>query len=448
MADGRAERIAALKAELARLEAATEDAPRQHRRQQRLTVRRIETLKIPGFYADGGNLYLDYKDPPGKNWVFRYKRDGVARDMGLGPAAIVGLAEARELAMEARRKLRAGIDPLEEKRAARLAAKLERAKSVTFRQAAELYIAAHEASWKSSKHAAQWPATLAAYAYPAFGDLPVAAIDIGLVLKAIEPIWQTKAETASRTRGRIEAVLSWATTRGYRPKGAPNPAAWKDNLENLLPAKSKIAPTRRHPALPYDQLPEFMARLAEQDGLGALALRLVILTCSRTGEALGGRWAEIDLGRKLWTIPAERMKIKTLGDGSPAPDHRVRLSAPALAILAALPRLEGSPFLFPANRRRSVSNVIMLQLLKRMGRTDLTVHGFRSSFRDWAAETTNHPREASELALAHRVGSEVELSYRRGDMFQKRRVLMDDWARFCTTPAPEGAIVPFAGAAG
>jgi integrase len=446
----RREEIARLRAELRRLEAAeaaeATGEPREvkHRVRHRLTDRVIAARKTPGFLADGGNLYLDYKDPPSKNWVFRFGHQGNRHDMGLGPYPDVSLAAARELAEDARRKLRAKINPLAERQAARAAGRVASVKVVTFRECAQRYIAAHEAGWKNPKHAAQWPATLEAYAYPVFGDLPITAIDTGLVLKAIEPIWQIKTETASRLRGRIEVVISWATVRGYRPAG-DNPARWKGHLDQLLPKKSKVASTRHHPALPYPELSDFMARLAQQDGLGALALQLVILTCLRTSEALGGRWAEIDLERKLWTIPAQRMKVKTRGDGSPAPDHRIPLSAPALAILGKLPRLEGSPFLFPAGRGRApVSNMIMLQLLRRMGRADLTVHGFRSSFRDWAAETTNHPREAAELALAHSVGSEVEQSYRRGDMFQKRRVLMDDWARHCSTPRPTegGMVVP------
>jgi integrase len=429
-------RIAALEAELKSLKgvAAPPAEPRRRREKSRLSNRRIETLKAPGFYADGDNLYLDYKEPPSKNWVFRYKRDGWARDMGLGPWPLVSLAEARELALDARRKLRAGIDPIDEKRDARLAAKLERAKAMTFKQCAEGYIGAHEKGWKNAKHAAQWPATLQSYAYPVFGDLPVAAVDTALVMKAIEPIWLTKTETASRTRGRIESILDWATTAGYRT--GENPARWKGHLENLLAAKAKVAPVKNLAALPWAELPTFfLTELARQDGIGALALKFTILTAARTSEALYARWDEINLADKLWTIPAERMKAGR--------EHRVPLAAPVLEILAILQRLPPSPFVFAANRRRPVSNMVMLMTLRRMGRGDLTTHGFRSSFSDWCAEKTSFPSEVREMALAHAVGNKVEAAYRRGDLFERRRQLMDAWAEFATSPAPAGEVVPF-----
>jgi integrase len=408
--------------------------PGRHRQKQRLTNRRIETLKSPGFYADGDNLYLDFKEPPSKNWVFRYKRNGRARDHGLGPWPDVSLAEARELASDCRRKLRAGIDPIDEKRAARLQQKLERAKEMTFRQCAEAYIAAHERAWKNPKHAAQWPATLVAYAYPVFGNLPVQVVDTALVVKALEPIWHDRTETASRLRGRLESILGWAATAGYR--SGENPARWRGHLENLLPQKSKIAPVRNHPALSYRELPAFFAKLDEEDGIGALALRFAILTAARTGEVIGAKWDEIDDAERLWTIPGGRMKAGR--------DHRVPLSAPALAILALLKRLPASPFVFAANRHRPVSNMIMLMTLRRMGRTDLTVHGFRSTFSDWVAERTAFPSEVREMALAHAVGDKVEAAYRRGDLFEKRRQLMAAWAKFATSPAPAGEVVPLA----
>ena len=256
-------------------------------------MRRIEKIARQGqkgFYADGGNLYLDAKSPPGINWVFRFKRGGRARDMGLGPWPLVGLAEAREQALDCRKKLRAGIDPLVERQAAHAAALAERTKAMTFRQCALAYIAAHENEWNNPKHAAQWPSTMAAYVYPVIGALPVAAVDTALVMKVLEPIWQTKTATASRVRGRIERVLGWAATSGYRPKGE-NPARWKDHLDNLLAAKAKVA--RHHSALPYPELPAFMAQLAGQRGLGALALRFTILTATHTGEALKARWDEV-----------------------------------------------------------------------------------------------------------------------------------------------------------
>lgn len=375
--------------------------------------------------------------------MFRYKRNGRARDFGLGPFPLISLAEARELAVDRQRKLRTGIDPVDERRAARLAQKLERATAMTFQQSAEAYIAAHEKSWKSPKHAAQWPATLENYVYPIFGKLPVATVDTGLVMKVLEqlievrdghrePLWLARTETASRLRGRIEAVLDWATTRGYRI--GENPARWKGHLENLLPKKSKVAPVKNHPALRYGELPSFMTDLAQQDGIGALALRFCILTAARTSEVLKAQWAEFSLTDKLWTIPAARMKAGR--------EHRVPLSASALEILAVLKKLPATPYVFPANRARPVSNMIMLMTLRRMERGDLTVHGFRSTFSDWSAERTNFPSEVREMALAHQVDDKVEAAYRRGDLFQKRRALMDAWAKFATSPSAQGAVVP------
>ena len=428
------QQIKALEAKLARLTAAEKlpVAERAHRQQNRLTNQKLKTLKKPGFYADGGNLYLDFKEPPSKNWVVRYKRGGRARDHGLGAWPLVSLAEARELRDDCLRKLRAGVDPIDEKKARRLQARLERATAMTFRQCAEAYIRAHENSWKSAKHAAQWPATLSTYAYPIFGGLPVAVVDIRLVMKVLQPIWTTKTETASRLRGRIESVLDWATTSGYRQ--GENPARWKGHLENLLPAKAKVAPVQNFAAIAYTDLPGFMAELAKTGSIGVLALRFAILTATRTGEVIGARWDEIDLDNKLWTIPAARMKA--------GKEHRVPLSEAAVAILGLLKKLPASPFLFPADHpSRHVSHSVMLMALRRLGHDGITVHGFRSCFSDWCAERTHFPSEVREMALAHSVGNRVEQAYRRGDMFAKRRQLMEAWAKFATTPAPEGAVV-------
>jgi integrase len=308
---------------------------------------------------------------------------------------------------------------------------------MTFRQCAEAYIAAHEAGWRNAKHAAQWPSTLATYAYPIIGELPVSAVDTALVVKVIEPIWHTRTETASRVRGRVECVLDWAAVAGYRPSDAPNPARWKGHLENLLPKKSRIAPVKSLAALPYGELPAFMSELAMQTSIGALALQFAIFTAARTGEVVAARWSEIDLTAKLWTISAERMKAGR--------EHRVPLSEPAVRILERLQALPASPFVFPGdNPRRPVSDMIMRTVLHRMNRADLTVHGFRSCFSDWCAERTNFPSETREMALAHRIGNAVEAAYRRGDLFAKRAELMRAWAAYCTGPAPAGEVVPFA----
>jgi len=293
---------------------------------------------------------------------------------------------------------------------------------MTFDKCAAAYIEAHKASWKKGKHAEQWRGSLRNYASPVFGSSPVQAIDLGLVMKALEPVWRTKSETASRVRGRIEAVLDWATVRGYR-KGE-NPARWRGHLDKLLPARSKIQKVEHHPALPYHEIAEFTAVLRGQEGIGARALEFLILTAARTGEIIGARWDEVDFEEKIWVVPAARMKAGR--------EHRVPLTGTALAILKQMNGIREGDFVFPGGKKtRPLSNMAMLAVLKRMGRSDLTAHGFRSTFRDWAAERTNFPREVVEMALAHTIESKVEAAYRRGDLFQKRRQLMEAWARFC-----------------
>jgi len=319
-----------------------------------------------------------------------------------------------------------GADPLATRRAGRDQARLDAAKGMTFAACAERYIAAHKTGWRNPKHAAQWPATLATYVNPIFGDLPVQAIDVGLVMKAIEPIWAVKPETASRVRGRIESVLDWATARGYR-QGA-NPARWKGHLDNLLPKKTKVRRVEHHAALPYVDIAEFMVELRRQAGIAARALEFAILTAARTGEVIGAQWDEVDLVARLWTIPAGRMKA--------GKEHRVPLSDAAVAILEQMREARHGEFVFPGTKAgRSLSNMSMLMTLRRMNRGSLTAHGFRSSFRDWAAERTSFPAEVAEMALAHTVADKVEAAYRRGDLFEKRRQLGDAWARFCAAPA-------------
>jgi integrase len=354
---------------------------------------------------------------------------GQAREMGLGPLHIVTLAEAREKAREARRLRHEGIDPIEARKAKQAEERLAAATAMTFQECAERYIEAHKPGWKNPKHAKQWPSTLETYVYPVFGSLPVQAIDVGLVMKVLEPIWQTKPETASRVRGRIEAVLDWAKARGYR--NGENPAQWRGHLENLLPARSKVRKVEHHPALPYPEMADFIACLLKQDGIAARALEFLILTATRTNELIGARWEEFDLTKKVWTIPGERMKA--------GKEHRVPLSGRALEIIAEMQadRVNDHPFVFPGGRpEKPLSNMAMLKLLGRMGRDDLTAHGFRSSFRDWAAEVTLFPSEVVEMALAHTVGDKVEAAYRRGDLFEKRRELMEAWARYCEPNTP------------
>jgi integrase len=314
-----------------------------------------------------------------------------------------------------------GIDPIEARRAKHGQRKLEAAKGMTFDACAAAYLDAHSDSWRNAKHRDQWRNTLSSYASPVFGSLPVQSVDVSLMMKALEPIWKTKSETASRVRGRIEAVLDWATVRGYRT--GDNPARWRGHLDKLLPARAKIQKVQHHPALPYDELADFMTTLQGEDGMAPRALEFLILTAARTGEIIGTRWDEVDLEEKIWTVPGERMKAGR--------EHRVPLSRAALLVLNQMHEIRERDFVFPGGKKgKPLSNMAMLAVLHRMGRDDITAHGFRSTFRDWAAERTNFPREVVEMALAHTIENKVEAAYRRGDLFEKRRQLMEAWARF------------------
>lgn len=391
-----------------------------------LTVKDVERLAEPGRYGDGRGLYLQITPKGARSWVLRYERGGRERAMGLGPVADFTLDEARERARRARQLLKDGIDPIDARAAdlAKAAAEsaLAAAKDKTFRDAAEQYYKFHSPKWKNVKHSRQFLSTLRAYAYPVFGRLPVAAVDKTLVIKALTPIWLEKTETASRVRGRIESVLDYAKVNGWRD--GDNPAAWAGNLEHVLPAPGSVAKVDHHPALPYAELPAFAAALAEREGIAARALEFLILTAARTGEVIGATWNEIDFDTKAWTIPAERMKAKK--------EHRVPLTDRALTILKALPT--EADYIFPGGRKGvAISNMAMAATLRRMNRNDITVHGFRPTFRDWAAERTNYPNHVVEMALAHVIGEKVEEAYRRGDLFEKRRRLMADWARYCSS---------------
>jgi len=393
------------------------------RHHNRLSALAVGRLKESGMYADGGGLYLQVSRSGTKSWIFRFAMSGREREMGLGPLHTVSLSEARDLALDARKLKLRGLDPIDARNGERSAKRLEDAKAVTFKQAAAAYIKANQAAWKNAKHAAQWEATLATYAEPIFGDFAVAAIDTTLVLKAIEPIWTAKPETASRLRGRIETILDWATVRGFRH--GDNPARWRGHLDKLLPSKNKIRTVTHHAALPYKELPAFMQVLADQAGVGARALEFTILTAARTSEVIGARWEELDVASATWTVPKERMKAGR--------EHRVPLSASALKILEAMAAIRTSDYVFPGGKKdRPLSNMALLAALKRMKRSDLTAHGFRSTFRDWAAETTDYPGEVVEMALAHTVANKVEAAYRRGDLLEKRKGLMSDWSRFST----------------
>ncbi len=403
----------------------------------RLSAVKVQGIKKPGYYADGGNLYLRVAEGGSKGWMFRYAMHGRTRDMGLGGFPAIGLAKARELARDCRGMVAIGLDPIEARDEKRAAASVEAAKSMTFDECAKAYIAAHETAWRNPKHRQQWTNTLNTYVSPVVGKLPVSAVDTGLVFKVIEPIWSKKPETASRVRGRIEAILDWAKVRGYRD--GENPARWRGHLDHLLPAKSKVRKVVHHAALPYRKVGAFLAALRQQPSISARALAFLVLTAARTGEALGATWDEIDINAKVWTVPASRMKT--------GKEHRVPLSDAALTVLEQMHAIRHSDYIFPGGRdRRPLSEMALLMLLRRMKHGDITAHGFRSTFRDWAAERTTFPREVAEAALAHAIPDAVEAAYRRGDLFEKRRKVMAAWAEFCGKVEANGktTVVPLA----
>jgi integrase len=402
------------------------------RQGSKLTAAAVRTATKPGLYGDGHGLYLQVSAFDTKSWVFRYMIGGRARKMGLGPLHTVSLAEARKRAADARLKALDAIDPIDEHKTQRAARRVEAAKAMTFKACADAYIKANRSGWKNEKHATQWFSTFnetrrGKRVYPAatavINALPVSAIDTGLVRKVLEPIWYETPETASRVRGRIERVLAWATVAGYR--SGDNPARWTGHLKELLPSKTKVAAVVHHDAVPYRDLPAFMAALREKHGTAARALEFTILSAARTSEALGARWSEIDLDAKVWIIPAERMKANR--------EHRVPLTDRALAVLEPLPR-KGEYVFAGARKGKPLSSPAMWDVVRGMLGMGATVHGFRSTFRDWAAETTAYPNEMLEIALAHAIGNKAEAAYRRGDMMEKRRRLMADWAEYCARP--------------
>jgi integrase len=395
----------------------------------------VAKLSKPGRYAVGNGAYLQISKWGTKSWLYRYQRDGRSRHMGLGPAWLLSLAEAREKARDAARLLLEGVDPLEAKRRAKHAVRLASVRSKTFCDCAQAYIAAHEAGWRTKWSRNQWISSLEKYVYPKIGDLPVADIDVACVLSVLEPIWTKLPETGSRIRGRVEAVLDWARARELR--SGENPAAWKGRLDHLLASPSKLRRVQHLAAMKYSEIGAFMNELRNRsDDLGARTLEFAILTAVRPSEVLGARWSEID--GKMWIIPAERMKGNR--------EHRVPLSGSALELLAALPRQD--EFVFAGRAGGQPSPMTLIRALRRAGRTDVTAHGFRSTFRDWAAETTAYPNHVVEMALAHAVGNTVEAAYRRGDLFEKRRWLMEDWAKYCDAPvagATAGDVVALRG---
>lgn len=399
------------------------------RTRNKLTALKVRSLKEPGRYSDGGNLYLYIGTNGARSWVFRYsdRVTGKVRDKGLGPAVDIDLARARERATVCRLQLLDGADPIGVAQERRQTIKADHAKRVTFGQCCEQYIAAHRAGWRNAKHADQWDATLRTYC-ALLWPLDVGAIDTGLVMRCLEPHWSTKTETMTRVRQRIESVLAWATVRKFRT--GDNPAQWRNHLDQLLPKRSKVQKVEHRAALPYADTAPFMAELRQRQGLAARALELQILTATRPGEAVGAQWDEFDVEAAVWTIPGERMKA--------GKEHRVPLSVPALALLQSLHRIDNN--LFPGVKGRPLTTAAGMQLLKEM-QPGITAHGFRSTFRDWAAETTSHPREVIEAAMAHRLKDAAEAAYQRGDLLRRRARLMDDWGRHCAKPAA-GNVTP------
>jgi integrase len=399
---------------------------KKRKRSKPLTAKRVERTTTPGRYRDRivPGLLLQISESGAKSWVLRYALHGKERMMGLGSASVFSLKQARDRARSARQLLADGIDPLATKRATLAAAKAAAAKRLTFREAAELYYNQHAPEWGNKVHREQFLGSLKSYAYAHIGTTDVAAVDTPDVLRVLNPIWLIKTTTASRVRNRLERILDWAVVSGHRPRG-DNPARWRGHLEEMLPKPSKVAPKVHHAALPYADVPSFLIDLRAHEDVAARALEFTILTAARTGEVLGAKWSEIDLDNAMWVIPASRMKMRR--------EHRVPLSAAAIDLLNKLPREEASPFVFIGPQQGlGLGGMALSRLLHRMGYSE-TVHGFRSSFSDWAHEETSHANHTIELALAHQVGSETELSYRRKDMVAKRVKLMADWSRFCTT---------------
>ncbi|WP_374435330.1 tyrosine-type recombinase/integrase [Inhella sp.] len=409
-----------------------------------LAVSRLRERNGPGFWPVGGVAGLALRVTPtgAQHWVLRVLIAGKRRDIGLGAYPGVTLAAAREAAAKARDAIREGRDPLDERRVRRAELAAERAKALTFEQCAEAYIAAHKASWKNAKHRQQWGNTLAQWAYPTLGQLLVRDVDLPHVLAVFEQpanpadpegpsLWAGKTETATRLRGRIETILDWATVRKYR--AGENPARWRGHLDKLLASPRKIAKVEHHAALPIDAVGAFMKRLRGMSGMGPLALQFVILTAARSGEVRGMAWAEVDMQGAVWTVPKERMKAGA--------EHRVPLSSAALELLRSVPRIDGAELVFPNSKGGMLSDMTLTAVMRRMG-AEAVPHGFRSTFRDWAAERTNYPREVAEMALAHTIGDKVEAAYRRGDLFEKRRRMMEDWAAFLAIDAPAGEVIP------
>ena len=387
----------------------------------KLSATKVNSISKPGLHSDGGGLYLKVTKTGTKSWIFRWRKQGKLRDMGLGSLNDVTLKTARQKAADARTTVAEGLDPIiaREQELAKRRAKEDQA--VTFSDCANSYIEVHSPSWQNSKHRQQWSNTLATYANPIIGDLKVCDVSQQDILNILQPIWTTKTETATRVRQRLEKVIDYAITSGART--GENPARWRGHLEHLLPTPTKVRKVRHHPALPYKDIPDFISRLSRESGTGYSALLFTVLTATRTSETIGATWAEFDIKDRVWVIPSDRMKARL--------EHRVPLSGVVLSILEDQ-QGHHKKWVFPSTiRDKHLSNAGMSSVLRRIDYNNITVHGFRSSFRDWAAEQTSHPFEVCEMALAHTIRNASEAAYRRGDLFEKRAVLMKDWSSFC-----------------
>ncbi len=394
-----------------------------------LSAKKLPTLNEKGLYADGGNLYLQVTASGSKSWIFRYMFDGKSRYMGLGALHTVSLALARQKAEEARKSILEGVDPIESRNDTARSQRLEKAKNITFIECANLYIQNNEGSWKNPKHRQQWRSTLETYAFPVFGDFLIKDIDTDLIVKVLEPIWTTKTETASRLRGRIETILDWAKVRGMRE--GDNPALWKGHLNKIFPSPASVRKVKHHPSLPYSEINTFMSKIQNKEGMAAKCLYTLVLVGARSGEIRQMRWFEIDLQRGVWNAPDITMKMKKA--------HAFPLSKQAINFLKNHERYEGIDYVFPSFTSKSgfLSENAFKKIMIEAEASNYTVHGFRATFRTWAADQTSFPRAEVELCIAHDTASDVERAYQRSDLLEKRRRIMQAWADYCFTPAQD-----------
>lgn len=383
-----------------------------------LTALEVSRITTQGKYNTGQGIYFEVKGAS-KSWVLRIVVGDKRRHIGLGAYPLVTLAQARAKALKVREQIEQGVDPVEQKKASKSAIKAAQAREITFKQCALAYIDTHSHAWRNSKHRQDWPRSLEMYVFPHIGNLLIKDVEQVHILKVLNPIWMSKTETATRVRGRIELIMDYAAVRGYRDHD--NPARWKGRLDKILPKPSKVAKVKHYEAVSVDALPSFIAELSLHESMSVKCLLFTVLTACRSGEARGATWSEIDMQAKVWTIPVERMKA--------GKEHQVPLSDQAIDLLASLPRVQDTPYVFPSVRNKPLSDMALSMLMRRMN-TGAVPHGFRSTFRDWAGDKTNYPRDLAEAALAHTVSNQVEAAYRRGTALEKRRAMMNEWGKY------------------